>query len=63
MNHLSKMDRRAFMGAAVSAAYAVNAVPNTVFGATAPSNKLNVAMIIRQTTLFFFMYLTPVLFA
>ena len=45
MNHLSKMDRRAFMGAAVSAAYAVNAVPNTVFGATAPSNKLNVAQI------------------
>ncbi len=45
MNHLSKMDRRSFMGAAISAAYAVNAVPNTVFGATAPSNKLNVAQI------------------
>jgi len=45
MQNINKMSRRAFMGAAASAAYAFNVVDSRVFGADAPSNKLNVAII------------------
>lgn len=45
MNSQHKMNRRSFAKTAASSAFAFHIVPSTVFGAEAPSNKLNIALI------------------
>ena len=45
MRHRASMTRRGFLKAAAGTAYAASVVPASVFGANAPSNRINVGLI------------------